>query len=106
MKVGGSDPNFIKKDRVSGASKSDKPDKSSSSSESGKGTTSSQAASDQINVSDLSREISKIHEEIKNNPDIRPEKVQEIKEKIEDGTYYVSSDEIAGKIIEDILKLD
>ena len=106
MKVGGSDPNFIKKDRVSGASKSDKADKSRSASESGKETTSSQGASDQINVSDLSREISKIHEEIKNNPDIRPEKVREIKEKIEDGTYYVSSDEIAGKIIDDILKLD
>lgn len=103
MKVGGSDPNIIKKDRVSGASKSDKVDKSSSASESGKETTSSQAASDQISVSDLSREISKIHEEIRNNPDIRPEKVREIREKIEDGTYYVSSDEIAGKIIDDIL---
>ena len=106
MKVGGSDPNFIKKDRVGGTGKSDKPDKSSSSSESGKETTSSQGSSDQISVSDLSREVSKIHEEIRNNPDIRPEKVREIKEKIEEGTYYVSSDEIAGKIIEDILNQD
>ena len=106
MKVGGSDPNIIKKDRVSGASKSDKPRKSGSSSEPSKETTSSQASADQISVSDLSREVSKIHEEIRNNPDIRPEKVQEFKEKIEDGTYYVSSDEIAGKIIEDILNQD
>jgi negative regulator of flagellin synthesis FlgM len=103
VKVGGPDQNFIKKDRVGGADKSDKSAKADSSSSSGKESTSSQSVGEKIAVSDLGKEIAKIHEEIKKTPEVRPEKVQELKEKIDDGTYYVSSDDIAGKIIEDIL---
>jgi len=103
LKIGGSDPNLIKKDRVGGAGKSDKAVKTGSSSTSGKETAPVKGAEEKIVVSDLGKEIAKIHEEIKNTPEIRPEKVQELKEKIEDGTYYVNSDDIAGKIIQDIL---
>ena len=103
MKVGGSDPNFIKKERVGGTGKSDKPTRSGASSTSGSESTAAASSAEKIAVSDLGKEIAKIHEEIKNSPEIRPEKVQELKEKIDDGTYYVNSDDIAGKIIEDIL---
>lgn len=103
MKVGGSDPNFIKKERVGGAGKSDKPVKAASSSASEKETVSVKGADEKIAVSNLGKEIAKIHEEIKSTPEIRPEKVQELKEKIDDGTYYVNSDDIAGKIIDDLL---
>ncbi|MFQ5430888.1 MAG: flagellar biosynthesis anti-sigma factor FlgM [Nitrospinota bacterium] len=104
MKVGGSDPNFIKKNRVGGAGESNKPLKTGTSSTSGSESAAAKSGAEKIAVSDLGKEIAKIHEEIKNTPEIRPEKVQELKGKIEDGTYYVNSNDIAGKIIEDILK--
>jgi len=103
MKVGGPD-GYFKKDRIGGPGKSDRPAKSDASSESGKGASASRSDAEKIAVSDLGKEISKVHEQLRTTPDVRVEKVQELKDKIEDGTYYVPSDKIAGKIIEGILK--
>ena len=61
-------------------------------------------SSETVAVSNLAREIGKVKTSVKNTPDIRREKVEELKAKIENGDYKVSGDKIAGKIIEDIIK--
>jgi len=105
VKIGGGDSGYFRKSRVDGTDKSGKPDKtdSSSASESGKASSGSQSAAEKIAVSDLGKEVARIHEELKKSPEVRVEKVQELKEKIDDGTYYVSSDRIAEKILQDII---
>jgi flagellar biosynthesis anti-sigma factor FlgM len=61
-------------------------------------------ASEKIMVSDVGREIAKIQGQVKKTPDIRSDKVKSIKSQVDSGTYYVSSDKIASKIVEDIVK--
>ena len=58
---------------------------------------------DRVELSSSSRLIQKIQEAAQAAPDIRAEKVADLKKKIADGTYQVSSDDIAGKILKDIL---
>lgn len=104
MKITGPDQNFQKKDRIADAGKAGKAVKVSIASSSGtKETSSSLDSAAKIAVSDLGKEVAKIHKQVASTPDIRVEKVDELKSKIDDGTYYVSSDKIAGKIIEDII---
>ncbi len=57
-----------------------------------------------VTVSTVAQEVGKVHGQIKSAPDIRREKVQAIKDKIDKGEYKVSSDAIAGKVIEDIAR--
>ncbi|MCU0578262.1 MAG: flagellar biosynthesis anti-sigma factor FlgM [Desulfobacterota bacterium] len=58
---------------------------------------------DRVELSSSSRLIQKIQEAAQAAPDIRAEKVAELKKKIADGTYQVSSADIAGKMLKDIL---
>lgn len=109
MTIIGPDSGYLKKAGLTGSGKSDKSAKSakasaSASSVSKEAGSASGDASTKIAVSELGKEVAKIHDQIKTSPDVRVEKVQELKDKIEDGTYYISSDKIAGKIIEDIVK--
>jgi negative regulator of flagellin synthesis FlgM len=62
------------------------------------------AASEKILVSDVGREVAKIQGQLKKTPDIRTDKVKAIKSQIDSGSYYVSSDKIASKIVEDIVR--
>ncbi len=57
-----------------------------------------------VAVSGMAREVGKVSAQVKNVPDVRREKVQAIKEKIDSGKYFVSSNDIAGKMIEDIVR--
>lgn len=104
VKISGGDSGYFRKDRVDGTDKSGKAVKadSSSSTESGKAV-GSQSAGEKIAVSNLGKEVAKIHEELKKTPEVRDEKVQELKEKIDDGTYYVTSERIAEKVLQDII---
>lgn len=102
MKINGSESGFFKKDRIDKTGKTDRAD-SSSAAESGRSSSASGSADEKIVVSDLGKEVARIHEQLKKTPDVRVEKVQELKEKIDDGTYYVGSDQIAQKILEDII---
>lgn len=107
MKIFGTDSGSFKKDRVGDASKSGKA--KSSSAVSGTADKAKQAAGsstvgEKILVSDLGKEIAKIHDQLKKSPDIRVDVVRELKEKIDEDTYHVPSNKIAGKIIEDIIK--
>ena len=49
------------------------------------------------------RLIKKAREVVYQTPEVRPEKVAELKEAIEQGTYEIDSEKLADKIIEELL---
>ncbi len=110
MKVSGSDSGNLKKDRLGNAGKTVEKGKAAYASNAAQAKEvvstpqGAQGASEKILVSDLGKEVAKIHDQIKKSPNVRAEKVAELKKKVDNGTYYVSSDKIANKIIEDIVK--
>jgi negative regulator of flagellin synthesis FlgM len=61
-------------------------------------------ATDKVELSEASRDVQKIQEVLKNTPDVRAEKVQELKSKIESGQYRVDAREIANKMISDLIQ--
>jgi negative regulator of flagellin synthesis FlgM len=61
-------------------------------------------ATDKVELSAASRDIQKIQEVLKNTPDVRAEKVEELKSKIESGQYKVDAREIANKMISDVIQ--
>ncbi len=58
---------------------------------------------DQVTVSEAAKNISRLMVEVSNIPDIRADKVEELKNAINAGTYEVKGSEIAGKIIKEAL---
>ena len=58
-----------------------------------------QSDSDRLELSVRSREISHLDELIRSTPDIREERVEEVRRSIENGTYNVKAEKIAEKII-------
>jgi negative regulator of flagellin synthesis FlgM len=58
--------------------------------------------SDQVSISNEAKEIQNIKETLENKPEIRQEKVDQIKNQIQNGNYQVDSQKIAEKIISDI----
>lgn len=104
MKVFGSDPNF-KQTKIEDVKKRDQ----AVSMRNARNETASQTAPDAkgaetVAVSSFAKEVGKAGAVVRNTPDIRKEKVAAIKEKVASGEYYVSSDKIAGKIMEDVVK--
>lgn len=61
-------------------------------------------AADKVEFSAASRDIQKIQEVLKNTPDVRAEKVQELKSKIESGQYRVDAREIANKMVSSLIQ--
>jgi negative regulator of flagellin synthesis FlgM len=55
--------------------------------------------SDRLEISARSREISHLNELIQSTPDVREEKVEQIRRELEGGTYNVQAEKIAEKII-------
>lgn len=60
-------------------------------------------AKDEVVLSPEAKEIQKAKELLDSIPDIRKEKVAEIKAQIEDGTYEINGEQIALKMIEESL---
>jgi len=56
---------------------------------------------DHVSISEKSREIQKLKSVIASTPDVRKEKVEELKEKIEKGEYKVSPRELAKRILQE-----
>lgn len=54
---------------------------------------------DRVELSPEARKLQKIIEIVKETPDIREEKIRELKQAIESGTYQADSKEIAEKMI-------
>ena len=61
---------------------------------------------DTLNISDAAKEIQEVRKELDSLPEVRAEKVAELKNQIENGTYEIKSEEIAEKMIKDALLND
>lgn len=58
-----------------------------------------QPRNDKINLSSRAKDLQKVHEVLKQTPDVREEKVQALKAKIDNGTYQVRSKDVAEKMV-------
>ena len=67
------------------------------------GGTSSTGGTEHIDISSKAKDIQKATESINTAPDIRIEKVGRVKEQIANGSYSVSSEQLAEKILENII---
>ncbi len=65
------------------------------------GSTSSKSA--RVNLSEDSKVAQKASETIRNTPDVRQERIQVLKEKIEAGEYQIDSTKVADKLLRHIL---
>lgn len=100
MKIFGPDPNVNQNKKIEDLRRSGKqaPEKAAKSGGSRGGV------SETVALSGQARDVAKAGERVRVSPDVRKEKVEAVREKIERGEYHVSGDQIAGKIIEDIIK--
>ncbi len=64
-----------------------------------------QSASSVVNFSSEAELMAQIHSELQKVPDVRTEKVNEIRAQIEAGTYGRDSEEVAEKLITDVLMM-
>ncbi len=55
--------------------------------------------SDRLELSVRSREISHLEELIQSTPDVRQERIDQVRNQIENGTYNIKAEKIAEKII-------
>jgi negative regulator of flagellin synthesis FlgM len=58
---------------------------------------------DKVEISSQSRDLKKIHDILGRTPDIRSEKVAALKKAVAEGRYQVSAEDIAAKMIQEIL---
>ncbi|MBN2654474.1 MAG: flagellar biosynthesis anti-sigma factor FlgM [Nitrospirae bacterium] len=58
---------------------------------------------DQVTVSDRAREISKLRNDVDKIPDVRSDRVDDVKKAIDSNTYNVKGEAVAGKIIKEAL---
>jgi negative regulator of flagellin synthesis FlgM len=68
------------------------------------GTEAQAASSDRVELSGRSREMAKAHEAVAAAPDVRQQKVEEIKASIANGQYEVDADQVAQKMIVNFLE--
>lgn len=61
---------------------------------------------DTVNISDAAKEIQEVRKELDKIPDVRADKVEQLKNQIENGTYEIKSEEIAEKMLKDSLLND
>lgn len=55
---------------------------------------------DAVEISQIGKDINVAKQAIKNVPDVREDKVAAIKKQLEEGTYQVSDQDIADKLVE------
>jgi negative regulator of flagellin synthesis FlgM len=60
-------------------------------------------AGDKVEISSQSRDLKKIHDVLAQTPDMRSEKVAALKKAVAEGRYQVSAENIAAKMIQEIL---
>jgi len=61
---------------------------------------------DTVVISDAAKRIQEAQKQIQAIPDVRADKVAEIRNQIENGTYQINADQIAGKMIKESLMHD
>lgn len=62
--------------------------------------------SDTVNLSSAAKELSRAKSQLEEVPDVREDKVAEIKKQIQDGTYQPDAQKIAGNMLRDSLFFD
>ncbi len=58
---------------------------------------------DKVELSSLAKDVSKARAEVDRTPDIRTEKVESLKEKVNSGEYKVDPDKVAQKLVDEHL---
>jgi negative regulator of flagellin synthesis FlgM len=58
---------------------------------------------DQISLSGAAKEISRLQAEVSKLPDVRTDRVDELKSAINSGTYNVKGDAVAGKLLKNAI---
>ncbi len=66
-------------------------------------TSGSVAGKDSVSLSSGSRDVQKVKDILQETPDVRMEKVAELKARIESGNYNVDSRQLADKMLADLL---
>ena len=61
------------------------------------------SGSEQIALSSKAKVIQKAHEVIRNSADVRTEKVNALKERIQNNEYHVSSEKLAEAVLQEII---
>ena len=54
---------------------------------------------DQVQISSIGKDIQTVKQAVANTPDVREDKISSVKPKIQNGTYEVSSDDFASKLL-------
>ena len=85
---------------VTGQAAARRTERSSSESQAKTDPQSVRSSSDTVEISDRSRELARARQAVDAAPDVRADKVAEIKKRIEDGTYTVSPHLLAQKLLE------
>ncbi|MBN1866240.1 flagellar biosynthesis anti-sigma factor FlgM [Candidatus Sumerlaeota bacterium] len=67
-------------------------------------TPSIDARATDVRISDMSREIDRVRETVMDLPDVRVERVSEIKPLVDEGNYQVESKVIAKKMVDESLR--
>lgn len=102
MKIPGYDSGFTKLEKSKLKDVTSEPNAAKKKGEKS-GSISNNSEASTVNVSSKGREIQRASEIAKFAPVVRSEKIDEIAKKIESGTYFVDSNQIAEKMLEDIL---
>lgn len=89
---------------VEGRDRAQETSRSSNKPTSQSGAEAQAAASDRVEISGRSREMAKAHEAVAATPDVRQQKVEEIKASIANGQYEVDADQVAQKMIVNFLE--
>ena len=91
--------NKVIQDRIKVKAKESVKSGSTSSSSAAKGA----QATEHIALSSKAKDIQKAHEAVKNSSDIRVDKVERVKTEIAEGRFHVDSNELAEKILKDVI---
>jgi negative regulator of flagellin synthesis FlgM len=92
MEINGSGPLLVLKN---GMQRLELPQVAEKSAKSGKAS----VESDQLVISDRGREIAHLNELIQSTPDVREDRVEQVRQQLDSGTYSVKAEKIAEKII-------
>ena len=65
-----------------------------------------QVKADTVELSDMGKRVQEANKQLENIPDIREDKVAQLKEQVEKGTYEVDAEKVADKMLRDTLLND
>ncbi|MEE9536035.1 MAG: flagellar biosynthesis anti-sigma factor FlgM [Desulfobacterales bacterium] len=65
-----------------------------------------QVKADTVELSDMGKSVQEAHRQLETIPDIREDKVAQLKEQVENGTYEIDAEKVADKMLRDALLND